>query len=155
MRYALLIVICIVSCLSVVFDSVSFAQKKSIPISGQTRKGMRVTVLSLSRTNEWRSKTPTESGDPLVIKAKAGQEIVVVRVKITVMKETEAIGFSPVNLHDVEGNKVGPLALFWKGGKFRRGHTTIEEILFRAPNGTRFKVFEAEDLQLNIEKLEE
>lgn len=152
MRYAFLIVTCI-ACFSVGFDSVTLAQRKSIPISGQTLKGMRVIVLTVTRTNEWRSKTPTESGDHLVIKAKEGQEIVVVRVKITVMKETDAIGFSPVNLHDVEGNKVGPLALFWKGGKFRRGHTTIEEILFRAPKGTRFKIFEAEDLQLNIEKL--
>jgi hypothetical protein len=139
--------------LSIVFDPGTLAQKKSIPISGQTLKGIKVTVLAVTRMNEWRSKTPTESGEHLVIKAKEGQEIVVVRMKITVMKETDAIGFSPVNLHDAEGNKVGPLALFWKGGKFRRGHTMIEEILFKAPKGTGFKIFEAEDLQLNIEKL--
>ena len=147
------------TCLGVsfLFSLTAQAQKGVAPpsVSGQTAKGLRITILTVTRMNVWRSKTPTEDGEYLEYKAKEGQEFVVVRIRVTVVTPAEAIGFSPVKLEDSEGNKIPPLVLPWNSGKFARGQTVIQEIVFRTPKGGTFKTFQAEDLSLNIEKFGE
>lgn len=125
------------------------------PVSGQTAKGLRITILAVTRVNVWRSKTPTEDGEYIEYKAKEGQEFVVVRIRVTVVTPADAIGFSPVNLEDSEGTKIAPLVLPWNSGKFARGQTVVQEIVFRTQKGAKFKTFQAEDVSLNIEKFGE
>ena len=113
---------------------------------------LRMTIISVTKPAVWISKDKTEDGEQIVVKPKPPNQLVLVKVRLTVLKPVDGLVIADVSLRDKADKKYHPAIMPISGSKRSRGYTVINEYLFTVPATASFTTFNISTLTFDLAK---